>query len=228
MNSLNIKLVLLLTMLFLPASGAFADGNGSEDSVYMQQPPGESRYDRRIHRYRKHWAALIPTEILGQYAGNMGAFSMGIGWDYGRRRQWETYLLFGFIPKCSSSRPKMTMTLKENYVPWSIPLGHTYQFEPLSTGMYLNTVFGKEFWSTQPSKYPRGYYKFATKIRANIFAGERITKSLDKNNILGVRDVSLFYEVSTCDLYVFTKIKNSSVSIFDILSLSVGFKLRML
>jgi flagellar motor switch protein FliM len=40
--------------------------------------------------------------------------------------------------------------------------------------------------------------------------------------------VSLFYEVSTCDLYVVTKVKNSSISLFDILSLSVGFKLRLL
>jgi hypothetical protein len=227
MNSSPIKLILALLMLLLPASAATAD-DAEEDSIYTQQPPGMSRYDRRLHRYRKHWAALIPTEILGQYAGNMGAFSMGMGWDYGSRRQWETYLLFGFIPKCSSSRPKMTMTLKQNYVPWNIPLGHGFQFEPLSTGMYFNTVFGREFWSTEPTKYPRGYYKFATKIRANIFAGERFTRSLDKDNILGVKDVSLFYEVSTCDLYVVTKVKNSSISLFDILSLSVGFKLRLL
>jgi hypothetical protein len=127
MHSSPIKLILALLMLLLPASAAMAD-DAEEDSVYTQQPPGMSRYDRRLHRYRKHWAALIPTEILGQYAGNMGAFSMGMGWDYGSRRQWETYLLFGFIPKCSSSRPKMTMTLKQNYVPWNIPLGHGFQF----------------------------------------------------------------------------------------------------
>lgn len=31
-----------------------------------------SRYDKRVHRYRKHWESLIPTHTKLQYAGNMG------------------------------------------------------------------------------------------------------------------------------------------------------------
>ena len=67
------------------------------DSVYVSQTK-ESRYDRRIHRYRKHWAALIPMQLVIQNAGNMGAISAGIGWNYGKRKQWETDLLFQRLP----------------------------------------------------------------------------------------------------------------------------------
>ena len=71
-----------------------------------------TRYDRRIMRYRKHWDLLIPTSGIIQTCGNMGIISLGIGWEYGKRRQWETQLLFGYIPKFSSDDEKFTMTLK--------------------------------------------------------------------------------------------------------------------
>ena len=76
----------------------------------------------------------------------MGLLSFGTGWDYGKRNQWETDLLLGFIPKYSSKKAKVTMTLKQNYMPWSINLGKGFSTEPLSCGLYLNTVFGNQFW----------------------------------------------------------------------------------
>ena len=56
------------------------------DTVYLQRKPDtivtgrtrHSRYDRRVHRYRKHWEALIPTHTKKiQFAGNMGLLSLG-------------------------------------------------------------------------------------------------------------------------------------------------------
>jgi hypothetical protein len=82
-----------------------------------------TRYDRRIMRYRKHWNLLIPTSGIIQTCGNMGIISLGIGWEYGKRRQWETQLLFGYIPKFSSDDEKLTMTLKENFIPWRRNIG---------------------------------------------------------------------------------------------------------
>ena len=71
-----------------------------------------SRYDKRIHRYRKHWESLIPTHTKLQFAGNMGLLSLGTGWDYGKRNQWETDIFLGFLPKYNSKRNKITMTLE--------------------------------------------------------------------------------------------------------------------
>ena len=119
---------------------------------------GGSKYDNRVHHYRDAWGALIPTHFKLQYAGGMGMLSAGIGWDYGKRGQWETDLLFGFIAKHSSRRAKMTMTLKQNFIPWSVYLGKGFSLEPLTTGIYFNTVFGSEFWNHQPDRYPSGYY----------------------------------------------------------------------
>ena len=49
-----------------------------------------SKYDKRIHRYRKNWGALVPTQNVIQFFGNIGLVSIGVGWDYGKHRQWET------------------------------------------------------------------------------------------------------------------------------------------
>ena len=142
----------------------------ADDSIYVKEVP-ESKYDERVLRYRKHWAALIPTRFVIQNAGNMGQLSAGIGWGYGRRGQWETDLLIGYIPKHQSSRTKLTMTLKENYIPWSLnvnrlfpssktKIGGQFSFEPLTTSLYVNTVYGHEFWKSQPGRYPDDYYQF--------------------------------------------------------------------
>lgn len=125
------------------------------DTVYLQRKPDtivtgrtrHSRYDRRVHRYRKHWEALIPTHTKIQFAGNMGLLSLGTGWDYGKRNQWETDIFLGVLPKYQSDCTKLTFTLKQNYIPWSLQIKESrFSAEPLTCGMYFNTVFGDEFW----------------------------------------------------------------------------------
>jgi len=198
------------------------------DSIYVAQP-SESRYDKRVLRYRKHWATLIPTQFVVQNAGNMGAFSAGVGWNYGKRKQWETDLLIGLIPKHHSTRVKTTMTLKENYLPWSIDLKHGWSIEPLQASVYLNTVFGHEFWKSQPGRYPDKYYEFmSTKFRLNVAVGQRLTLQIPSAKRRAAKSVSLFYEVSTCDLYMRSKFIDHTVPWKDMLGLSIGLKLQTL
>lgn len=186
-----------------------------------------SRYDNRIHRYRRYWGALIPTQTVLQTCGNMGLFSFGVGWDYGKHRQWETQLLFGYIPKYDSNNAKMTMTLKQNYIPWSVMLGHGWAFEPLECGLYFNTVFGSDFWTKQPSKYGSGYYPFSTRIRPNIFVGERFRVDVPENRRKFVKSVTFFYELSTNDIYFMRFYRNGSAGFWDVFGLSLGIKTQL-
>lgn len=199
-----------------------------QGGLYLESPQTSTSYDRRTHYYRKHWAALVPTQFVAQYAGNMGLMSLGLGWDYGRHRQWETHLLFGYIPRYHSTRAKVTMTVKENYIPWGKYLRHGWFFEPLECGLYVNTVFGHEFWGNQPQRYPDKYYAyFSTCARVNAFVGQRITYIIPYNKRKHVKSLTAFYEVSICDLYVRTKIQDKHVSWGDILCLSVGLKMQI-
>lgn len=199
-----------------------------ERGIYVH-PSDSSDYDLRVRKYRKHWAGLIPTQFIVQNAGNMGFVSAGIGWNYGEHNQWETNLLFGFLPKYRSTRGKLTMTLKQSYIPWSIYLKKGWSLEPLSCGIYFNTVFGDEFWERQPERYPHKYYEYmSTKIRANIFLGQRVTKIVPFNKLKFIKSITAFYEISTCDIYLRSMIHDNYLSVWDIIGLSLGLKLQLL
>lgn len=206
----------LMLLLFSP--GSFAQ----QDSIVKP-----NKYDKRIHRYRGHWEKLIPTHTKVQFAGNMGLLSFGTGWDYGKKNQWETDVFLGFIPKYDSKRTKVTMTLKQNYIPWSLNLGRGFSTEPLTCGIYFNTVFGNEFWVHEPDRYPKGYYGFSSKLRSHIFLGQRLTYDIDPQRRYTAKSITFFYELSTCDLYLISAATNSYLRPRDYLSLSFGLKLQL-
>ncbi len=205
-----------------------------QDSTNVEEVQ-ESKYDKRVRRAEKVWASLIPTHFVIQNAGNMGVISAGIGWSYGKRRQWETELLLGYIPKHDSSRGKLTTTLKGNFIPWDVNLtpkagtdAVKWQFQPLTTSLYLNTVYGHEFWKSQPGRYPDKYYEFmSTKFRLNLAFGQRITIIIPEKKRWRHNRISLFYEVGTCDLYVRSLFQGQDVSVGDIIGLSIGAKFYM-
>ena len=199
----------------------------SQDTIITSKI-SPNRYDRRVHRYRSRWEALIPTHTKLQFAGNMGLLSLGTGWDYGKRNQWETDVFFGILPEYQSKRTKLTFTLKQNYMPWSIDLGKQFSVEPLSCGMYFNTVFGDEFWVNEPERYPKGYYGFSSKVRIHVFLGQRVTFDIDPQRRFMAKAVTFFYELSTCDLYIVSAFTNKYLKPKDYLSLSFGLKSQLL
>lgn len=187
-------------------------------------PDRLTRYERNTLRRVQRWNKLIPSYTKIQFAGGMGLLSVGTGWEYGKHRQWETDLLLGIIPKHSSKRTKVTLTLKQNFTPWRVPLRGRFSLEPLSTGLYLNTVFGGEFWMKNPDRYPQGYYWFSTRMRIHIFVGQRIRFDIPEGRRWFLSAITAFYELSTCDLYVIQAVRNSYMKADDVLRLSFGLK----
>jgi hypothetical protein len=90
-------------------------------------------------------------------------------------------------------------------------------------------VFGDEFWGRQPERYPHKYYEFlSTKVRVNIFLGQRVTKIVPYNKRKAIKSITAFYEVSTCDLYLRAMIVDNHISLWDIVGLSLGAKFQLL
>ena len=125
---------IISTCMLLLASNAMAQDSTSIDSQESDA------YKHYVEMRRRHWAQLIPNQIVVQNAGNMGLLSAGIGWRYGHQH-WETHWLVGFIPKHQSTRTKLTMTLKENFIPWNLRLT-----EPQGA----STDFMKRGWTLSP------------------------------------------------------------------------------
>lgn len=208
--------ICLLILAFPQVTFAF-----EADSLHLAS---QRRWDKRIHEKYNGWERLRPTHTKFQYAGGMGVSSFGIGWDYGKRRQWETDFLVGFLPAKYADKFRMTFTVKQNYIPWSMSFDEHWALEPFYCGLYVTTIAGEEFWEKEPGRYPNRYYNFSTKLRPYIFIGQRMNFNL-KNSL--VRHISLFYEINTCELYLISKFTNTTLKMKDILRFSFGAKVQL-
>ena len=193
----------------------------SEDDV---KPEKVRRWDKRQHQHYKGWERIKPTHFKMQYAGGMGVLSTGFGWDYGKRCQWETDVFMGYLPKKYASKFRLTFTLKQNYIPWSMSFDEHWNLEPFYCGLYFTTIAGEEFWSKEPGRYPNHYYNISTKIRPSIFIGQRMGFS---PHLHLLKNIQLWYEVGTNELYLISKITNKSLTMKDILRFSFGLKLQL-
>ncbi|NDV67022.1 hypothetical protein [Bacteroides sp. 224] len=187
----------------------------------------QNRYEKRVEKYQSKWLSLIPTHSKLQFAGSIGLLSVGAGWDYGKKDQWETDLIVGIVPRYSAESVKATFTIKQNYIPWNIPLGDKgFSVDPLTCGLYMSTISGDDFWNKEPKKYPKGYYNISTKVRFHIYLGERISFKIPNKKRFFAKEVTFFYEVSTSDLYLASAFTNSYLKPQDYLSLALGLKFQ--
>ena len=219
--------LLIINVIFLFFVGIGISFSQTLDSLDGDKVHKISYYENRIHKYREGWGNVIPTYFKAQFAGGMGVLSLGFGWDYGHHDQWETDLMFGYLPKFNTRKNKVTMTLKQNFIPWQKKIGKEYSYNPFICGLYLNTVFSDQFWVKEPDRYPKGYYGFSSKIRFHAFIGQRFTYNIRENKFKHWKDISFFYEISTCDLYVVSAFTNKDIRLKDILSLSLGVKFQI-
>lgn len=189
--------------------------------------PEPTNYERRIERRQQVWQKLLPDIFILQYAGGGSTVSAGVGWDYGSSNQWETHMMFGFIPSRYNHTHYWTFNLREVYSPWRIHVARPVFFKPLTVSLGINSILHGDFWMSEPDRYPHGYYGFSSRMRFRLGFGQRWTVNIPREKRLISSELSVYYEISTCDLYVRQKICSSSIPFKDILSLGFGviFKL---
>ena len=182
------------------------------------------KYAMRVERMQNRWNKLIPNIASLQYAGGIGMFSLGVGWDYGKRQQWETHLMFGFLPKSGMREGYASMTIKEVYTPFDVTLNRGLSWNPFYVTLMLNTTLDGDFWVKEPERYPDGYYGFSNKVRFHLGFGQKFEiRNLQHRSHL-FKDFTFYYEVSSCDLYIRQKFLNSSIPLKDLLSIGIGLQ----
>lgn len=226
-------IVSLFSLLTLNVSAHCVDSqiatleNGDSLIADTLEYKDSTAYERHTCKYRDFWYKLVPNQVTAQFAGSIGVASVGVGWHYGKHKNWETDLLLGFVPKYHSEETKVTFTVKERYVPWHLNVSKRWVIEPLTTGIFLNSIFGEDFWTREPSRYPARYYGFPTRVRANIFLGQRLTYRIPSKKRHFFRSISAYYELSSCDMYIISAIPNKNIKLGDILSLAAGLRLSI-
>ncbi|MCR5394241.1 MAG: hypothetical protein K6E86_02470 [Bacteroidales bacterium] len=217
----------------------------------MLAESAQTRHEREVARMYRRWLSIIPNLGVFQYAGNIGAGSIGLGWDYGKHERWETLVLVGYVPRHHNQKGDVTFTLRENLVPWSLGLGtrrwaqpvtatYTYgrerlpwnrrafaSFEPAVFTVSLSTIFDDQFWVKEPEKYNGGdYYRFSSKVRLHLGFGSRLSLNVPREHRKHSDRLSIYYELSTYDLAIISAIPSKKITLGDILCLGVGVQLK--
>lgn len=214
----------LVVAAMLPAMQLSAETTGDSISAPTDTV---TPYEQRVIDRKKAWTKLMPDLFTVQYAGGIGMFSGGIGWHYGRSRQFETHLLVGFTPKQRPYPAYWTVTLRETYNPWRLAIGKSFAVKPLSVNLALNSILHHEFWTSEPDRYPKGYYGFSSRMRIHLGVGQRFIFVVPESKRRIFSRVAVYYEVSTCDLYIRQKALNHNIPWRDILTLGVGVQWTM-
>lgn len=217
MKRLSFSCVVAFILIFALPEVADAMPNVG-DSILVELP----QYEQRMIKRKAMWSKLMPELFNVQYAGGIGCVSAGLGWDYGSSQQWETHVLVGYIPKRYNYPNYWTLTIRETYNPWKINIGRHCRVSPLTVGVAINSLLHKNFWTSEPDRYPSGYYGFSSRVRFHLGIGQRFTYVIpDKFRYLSSR-MSFYYEISTCDLYLRQKFINKTIPLKDIITLGVG------
>ena len=200
----------------------------SGQDVESRPDSARTRYEKMMTRRMEMWQRLIPDHYKMQFAGSIGMVSAGTGWTYGKKLQWETDLILGFLPKFESEHHKVVFTVKQSYVPWKLRIKESpWVVQPLSCSLFLSSVLNEKFWTREPDRYPKGYYGFSTRIRANLSLGQRIMFDIPDVSDWLVQDISLYYELGACDTDFCTFFGDRTIKFKDILSLAIGVKVHI-
>lgn len=220
------KLILAFVSLFFFTIGTAQTLVQEHGMISNTDSSGRPIDSNKIKELKKATFSLVPSSYLVQYAGSVGLFSAGAGWDYGRQKQWSTDFMLGYVPKYDTDRAKLTLTLHQTYTPFKVQLHKQISYHPLRAGAYLNTTLGKQFWYKEPDKYPNSYYRFSTRLRINIFVGQDFTYKI-KSNSSYFEGIKFYYDLHTSDLYLISGVQNKYLKFDDYIGLALGVKLQI-
>ena len=214
---------LIFSLLIATAALLHAAAAEAPDSAQA----ANMRYLKRLEWRERQWMRLIPNLFSVQYAGGIATVAAGIGWDYGPHDKWETHLQLGYLRPRYNHPHYWTLTLREVYTPWAIDIGRHLDFKPLYATLFLNSILHHDFWMSEPDRYPHGYYGFSSRMRFHFGLGQRLTLNIPPEKRFMGRELTIFYAIATCDLYIRQKILNRHIPVKDIITIGLGLQIKI-
>lgn len=195
------KLFLLVAFLTLHLSG-FAQDSHTTDTD------------------RKWW---IPDHFVGQFAGNIGLFSVGPGYSYAKDKV-QSDILYGYVPSFESNTSIHLLTVKTSWHPYTIQLSELFDLQPLRLGTGFSYSYGPQFYTRLPKRYPDNYYWWASSLRVTPFIGSSVSLKVGGAHT-HIKRLEFYGELGTTDLDIVSKWHNSTLPLWDIWNLAFGTKL---
>lgn len=169
---------------------------------------------------------LIPKSALSQYAGSIGFFSAGVGYELFKNERGSLDFMYGFVPKNRGGRLHIA-TVKFAYRPFEVRLNDWAKLYPVNPGAFLSYHFGPRFdFQWDKDTYEKGYYWWSTALRPHISLGTEV--KIDTRKVapaLKIKSLSLYSEFNTNELYLVSYYQNAgTLSVTDIFKLGFGLR----
>jgi hypothetical protein len=166
----------------------------------------------------RHWTS--PDELILQYAGSIGQFSGGVGYDIFKGRG-QTSFHYGHVPKRVGGTLNV-FAAKLVYIPRVWKVSERTTIRPLDLGFMISYHLGEDFTTDWPStRYPKNYYWWQTSFRLHLLAQPSITIKIREHTVF--RYITGYLEINTNDLYLVSYFQNTKgLSPEDIFVLGIG------
>lgn len=180
----------------------------------------QSQSGKRLKSQEGVW--FVPDAAVVQYAGNMGMLAVGPSYEFANRKIMID-LLYGYVPKFEGTESGHLITAKSTYRPFELQIGNAYTVTPFQVGLGVSYHFGDQYSFGWQEPIPKGYYWWSTSMRVLGFAGTSLSRKVDDSFI---KDVGAYAELGTYDLVVTAWYKDEKLGMRDILSASLGVRVR--
>lgn len=171
---------------------------------------------------QKHGA--IPDFGVVQYAGSIGYFSVGAGYDIFKDKG-RMSLHYGYTPPAKGG-PLNIIATKFFYEPFIINITDKVVLQPADIGLMISYHAGNNFSTSWPShRYPEGYYWWKTSLRLHLALESSFTLIFDDKSFF--KKFTGYAEFNTNELYVVSYVTNShALSFADIIKIGIGARLN--
>lgn len=159
-----------------------------------------------------------PDYVKAQFAGNIGLFSVGAGYQLFDKVLYSE-LLYGFVPKSASKADNIHLiTIKNTFPIYRKKISENLTITPIA-GITTTLDIGTNSFTTLPSKYPDGYY-LPTAVHFTLFGGALIHKDFKKPKIF--KGVDFYIEFGTVETYLWYALTLDEVDLLDVFSADIG------
>jgi hypothetical protein len=164
----------------------------------------------------KSW--YVPDYVKAQFAGNIGLFSVGAGYQLFNEVLYLE-LLYGYVPEWASKADDIHLiTIKNTFPLYRKKIGKNLTITPIA-GFATTLDIGTVSFTTLPSKYPDGYY-YPTAVHFTFFGGALIHKDYKKSKFL--KGVDFYLEFGTVETYLWYALATTEVDLIDVFSADIG------
>ena len=164
----------------------------------------------------KSW--YVPDYVKAQFAGNIGLFSVGAGYQLFDKVLYSE-LLYGFVPESASRADNIHLiTIKNTFLLYRKVIGENLTITPIA-GFTTTLDIGTNSFTTLPSIYPEGYY-VPTAVHFTLFGGALVHKDFKKPKFF--KGVDFYVEFGTVETYLWYALATKEVDLVDVFSLDLG------